>query len=183
MIFLRNDNFIRAHHVVNSFSASLVKFSAAVVREWMDATPGKDPASVAPVLVPRISHLLLRQVGISRQFADRSAHARRSSSAFGKYFGNASNNNMAGSAQSRLFVQNNVDVLNEGETGAAGLEVFRLHMRGLLECVMTYVFGAVVGDNRTCIGSGVACCRQCDGDRCTCRPVKEEYERLKQVLT
>ena len=182
MLCLRNDNFIRARHVGNPFSASLVKFSLAVVREWMDATPEKDPASVAPVLVPRISHLLLLQVGISRQFADRSAHARRSSSGSGKYFGNASNNNMAGSAQSRLFVQNNVDVLNEGETGA-GLDVFRLHMRGLLECVMTYVFGAVVGDNRTCIGSGVACCRQCDGDRCTCRPVKDEYERLKQVLT
>ena len=185
MVCLRNDNFTCARQVVNSFSASLVKFSLAVVPEWTDATSGKDPASIAPTLVPRISNLLLRHVDIVRQFTDQSAHARWSSSASGACFGNATNNsNWAGSmhAQSRRFDRDHVDLVNERET-AAGRDVFKLHMRGLLECVMTYVFGAVVGDNRTCIGSGVACCRQCDGDRCTCRPVKKEYERMKQVLT
>ena len=129
----------------------------------------------------------IKQRSIPDQFAAVSAtataaaHAHDSSSGSGGGGVNATTNNgnwvADVHARSRQFVRARVDTVDRGDAGA-GHETFTLHLRGLLECVMTYVFGAVVGDNRTCIGREGGC-RSNDG--CTCRPVQQEYERLKQV--
>jgi len=157
---------------VESLSASLVEFTLAVVRESLTARPPvPDPVPLSPsLLVPSVACLLLHLADVTSE-----------ASSGGGNVSNNSNWREDARAQSREFVRENVAVLEQEEPND-GAETFTLHMRGLLECVMTYVFGAVAGDNGACIENEARCsCQQCAAGVCRCRSAMDEYWRLKQV--
>ena len=164
----------RERPTAESLSACLVEFTLAVVHESESVTarpPVPDPVPLSPsLIVPSVACLLLLLADVT------------SEASYGG--GNVSNNSNwreDARAHAREFVRENVAVLEQEEPND-GAETFTLHMRGLLECVMTYVFGAVASDNGACIENEARCsCRQCAAGVCRCRSALDEYWRLKQV--